>query len=301
MSSVLSSPAIQSFVIVPELERETLRVIGKDAVSWLNGLVTCDVAAVVGRRGAAGLLLSKQGKVLADLDAVAGQGELLLGVGAGLGEAVREMLEHYLVMEDVELELAPEMRWLRLHGARAEQALSDQRPGGAIDWLGVGGAALVVPATDVEQTVSSLLAAFPGSVRAAAAEWELLRVRHGFPTFGTDYGPEDNPHEAALDRRAVSWTKGCYLGQEVVCMQDMRGRLKRRLVVLEIEGASPVSPGSDVLASGHADAIGRLTSVASDGENTFAIARLRAPFFEGAAALSVSGRATRIVAPATRG
>ena len=51
-----------------------------------------------------------------------------------------------------------------------------------------------------------------------------------------------NPHEVSLDRRCISWSKGCYLGQEAVCMQDMRGKVKRRLVVLRLgEGPLPSS------------------------------------------------------------
>jgi folate-binding Fe-S cluster repair protein YgfZ len=100
-----------------------------------------------------------------------------------------------------------------------------------------------------------------------------------------------------LERRAVSWTKGCYLGQEVVCMQDMRGRVKRRLVALELDGAETLAAESDVEAPGEAGPVGRIMSSASQGDATVALARLKFPFFEGKHALVVAGRSARILEP----
>ena len=68
--------------IVVEEDRRTLRVTGKDAVTWLNGLVTCDVASADGRRAVYGLLLTKQGKVVTDLEVVKSDAALLLGIDA---------------------------------------------------------------------------------------------------------------------------------------------------------------------------------------------------------------------------
>src|SRR5690606_38680361 len=59
----------------------------------------------------------------------------------------------------------------------------------------------------------------------AEEQWDELRVVWGVPDFERDFFPVDKPHEASLERRAVDWKKGCYLGQEVVCMQDMRGKV----------------------------------------------------------------------------
>jgi folate-binding Fe-S cluster repair protein YgfZ len=99
----------------------------------------------------------------------------------------------------------------------------------------------------------------------------------------------------------VSWNKGCYLGQEVVCMQDMRGKLKRRLVALElgVAGAEPLPAiGTPVTADGQTDAVGELTSVTRDPSTGLglAIARLKSPFFDGAVAVGVAGKPARFVA-----
>jgi folate-binding protein YgfZ len=95
------------------------------------------------------------------------------------------------------------------------------------------------------------------------AAWTTLRLERGLPEFGTDFGPKDRPHEAALERRAVNWSKGCYLGQEVVCMQDMRGKVKRSVRVLRVAApreAALAAGGRVVDASGQP--LGNITSCA---------------------------------------
>jgi folate-binding protein YgfZ len=297
--------AKKGFVLVSELERQTLRVRGSEAKSWLNGLLTSDVLAVTPTLGSYGLLLSKQGKIQAELDIVQAGDGLLLGVSAGLGGPVQTLLERYLIMEDAELSLEAGVSWLRLHGPRAlegARAIEAALGSGAIDWLGLGGAAVAVRETDVEGAVhASLAAGGEHAARLSPEQWAYLRIARAFPSYGLDYTDQDNPHEAGLERRAVSWTKGCYLGQEVVCMQDMRGRVKRRLAVLEIDGSAPVLPASPVESPAEAEAVGSVTSSAGDGEHSVALARLRFPFFEGDRGFDVAGRSARIIAPETRG
>jgi folate-binding protein YgfZ len=106
-------------------------------------------------------------------------------------------------------------------------------------------------------------------------------VINGVPAFGIDFGPDDNPHQASLERRTVSWTKGCYLGQEVVCMQDMRGKTKRRLVRLYSRDASLWQEGMRVLDAEGAE-LGQITTAnpSANEEIACAIARVKAPNFE---------------------
>jgi folate-binding protein YgfZ len=305
-------PRAPELSILVDLERDTLRARGSEATAWLNGLVSIDLRAVAPGRGAFGLLLTKTGKIQTDIDVLARPGELILGVGAGVGETVRAVLDAHLVMEDVELEPATDLAWLRLIGpgaaALASDCASEFVAHGAIDWLGLGGAAAVVRRDAIEQVVRRLCEA-RGPTRNGGARvldrdaWDLLRLRQGFPLFGRDYGHDDNPHEAALDRRAVSWDKGCYLGQEVVCMQDMRGRVKRRLVVLQIDSPELPANGTPVVAAGSGEAVGAVRSAVLAGDGgVLAFARLSAPHFErGAAApataapLSVAEHPARIV------
>lgn len=303
--------------IVLDRERETLRARGSEAGSWLNGLLSVDLRGVAPGRGAYGLLLTKTGKIRTDVDVLGSSSDLVLGVGSGAGEAIRAVLDTHLVMEDVELEVADEVGWLRVIGRGASQLVhaftgdgvmgNELVASGEVDWLGAGGVALAVRRDALERAATALLERArakleddgdsPRSARLLDdQEWDELRLRYGFPRFGRDYGPDDNPHEASLDRRAVSWDKGCYLGQEVVCMQDMRGRVKRRLAVMRLETPSVPAKGTVVRAeSATGLEVGSVTSAVASGGEVLAFARLAAPYFEKPAMLWVGDSPASIV------
>jgi hypothetical protein len=237
------------------------------------------------------------------VDVVARPGELVLGLAPGAGERVRAVLDAHLVMEDVELSPAPRLAWLKLVGpgsAELAQSFSSQAEGaGAIGWFGTEGAALVVARDALPAVTSELLARAGQRAREVSNEgWDALRLLHALPAFGKDYDSDDNPHEAALDRRAVSWDKGCYLGQEVVCMQDMRGRVKRRLAVLRVQGNQVPSEGAVVLAADSSDPVGAVRTAARTADGAALVfAALRAPYFDAPGrGLSVEGRPAEIVA-----
>jgi folate-binding protein YgfZ len=303
--SSLLAVAQSSVIVVPEPQRRVLSVTGPDAKSWLNGIVTCDVAATSRTQGSYGLLLSKQGKIQAELDVVESGSGLLLGVVSAPDEDVKAVLDRYLIMEDAELADEPDLTWVRLHGKaslEAAAAIGEARAFGGVDWLGIGGAALALPRGREEAALEPLLG--QGSARRLRQdepEWTLLRIACGAPRFGADFGPEDNPHQAGLERRAVSWTKGCYLGQEVVCMQDMRGKLKRRLVTLAIEGDEPVPAGAEVRLQADGRLAGQISTSSVDATRSLAFARVSAPFFETSEPLEVLGRSARIVGPGGSG
>lgn len=244
----------------------TLVVVGPDARSWLNGLLTCDVASLAAGRGAWGLALSKQGKIIAETDVVAGEDAVYVCVSPERAAMLAEILDRHLVMEDAELsDRSAELGWVTLHGPRAAAVAAAVAPAhaghaGAIDWTGLGGAAVVAPRASIAGLVDALVASGDDVVRAGEDDWERLRIERSVPEFGRDFDENDKPHEAGLDHRAVCWTKGCYLGQEVVCMQDMRGKVKRRVVALAVEAAAPPPVGARVVAAG--EDVGRVTSSA---------------------------------------
>lgn len=263
-------------VVVARPDWGTLHVTGPDRSTWLNGIVTCNVAEVTPERGAWGLLLSKQGKIEAELQILASRDALFVGVSGGDPSDLHETLDRYLVMEDVDLEQAGGFTWWELHGPRALAAARSCAEHlaalGAMSWTARGGAALVAPSASASAVHACLSSA--GAVVASPEQWEPARLRLGLPRYGVDFGPEDNPHAAAIERRAVSWTKGCYLGQEVVCMQDMRGKVKRRLVRLELPADDrSTGAGTAVLTFPEAADVGQVKSRAG----RFAIASVRAP------------------------
>jgi folate-binding protein YgfZ len=263
------------------LARDTLIVRGPDRKTWLDGLLTCAVTSVAVGAAAYGLLLTKQGKIVTDAFLVDSGVELLLGVAPGRGAAVRELLDRYLVMEDAELEdPAAPLSW-RIAAAAAGASAVSVVASGALTLGGLPAELAVTHETSAEL--------------ADAAE---LLAERALGVFGVDFGERDNPHEASLDRIAVSWTKGCYLGQEVVCMQDMRGKVKRRLVALDgssalLGAASGASASPDVLAADGSVA-GQVSSVHRAPGGARLLASISTSALEAHSELRVRGEPVRV-------
>jgi tRNA-modifying protein YgfZ len=298
-----ASNAARQGVLVVQQPLTTLVLTGPDAHSWLNGLLTCDVKAVEPGRGAWGLLLSKQGKIMGDLNVVAGSDALYLGVDQRAAGVLFETLSQFLIMEDAEL-AAPtsEFGWLTLHGPRgadlAGAIVPEEGAWGAIDWTGLGGAAVVAPAATIPAALAkaSEQRDYPVVV-GAGPDWQRLRIERAVPVHGTDYDDRDNPHDASLERRAISWTKGCYLGQEVVCMQDMRGKLKRRLVTLTLDSKELPAPGAPVEIDGQN--VGEVTSSAFSDllQKPVLLVRINARALESAGPFRIGGQPAERLEP----
>jgi folate-binding protein YgfZ len=291
-------------LVVLQSARGTLRVAGPEAKSWLNGLVTCDVLQVAEGRGAFGLALNKQGKIQSEVEIVAANAELLVGVSPGVDEKLAEALDRFLVMEDAELSIVSDAYvWADFHGlgAAALAEAAAHACGGysaVMAFTAVGGAAVVLERARLLE-LERFVGRTPALQLATDLDWEAFRIEQALGRFGVDFGESDNPHEAALDRRAVSWSKGCYLGQEVVCMQDMRGKLKRRLVALAIETAELPAAGAPVTSTvrGNAETVGEVTSAALSPVTgkAVALARVKGPYFDGNLPLTLAGKSAAFV------
>ncbi len=279
-------------VLQPELG--CLVVTGPDRASWLNGIVTADVGKLASGQGAWSLLLTKQGKIQTDLVIVEAGEKLWLSVAPGTAASVVDFLDRLLVMEDAELnDASAEKAWLSVHGEGAEalaRAIAEQVGGfsGSVSWTEKPGAAAVVPRESLSQ-VEQLLKQRSDAILADETSWQRFRVEHSLPVFGVDYSSHDNPHQASLERRTVDWSKGCYLGQEVVCMQDMRGKVKRRLCRLTVEGAAPKA-GASVNAGD--TSVGTVTSAAEAPTpgRSVVLASVAAPYFEPGTELSIDSQ-----------
>lgn len=251
---------------------------GPDRKTWLDGLLTCAVAEVAEARAGYGLLLTKQGKIVTDAFLLDSGSELWVGVAPGKGPSVRELLDRYLVMEDAELDgPASDLTWTI--GVAASDAEATLR------------GALVLGGSRLE------LSAGPAAASIGLPDAAELLAQLGLGVFGVDFGEHDNPHEASLDRLAVSWTKGCYLGQEVVCMQDMRGKVKRRLVALD-GGPALLSPGgSRDVQSADGSVVGQVSSVHARGDGVRVLASVATAALESPAGLTLRGESLRIASP----
>lgn len=220
---------------------------GPDAGSFLQGLLSNDVTGLATGDACAALLLDAKGHVRADVRVRDdGEGAYTLMVSAALAEEVAGALHRYHFSEDLEI-LGPEAVELLTVGGGAAV------PGGP-DRISVPGA---IPGTrDVVVDDAAAALAALGVEEAPAEALELARIAAGVPRIGVNTGPATLVQEAGLQDTAVSFGKGCYLGQETVARIAFRGRVNRTLRGIAL--GAPASPGAALTHGGRE--VGRLTS-----------------------------------------
>lgn len=259
-----------------------VRVRGEDAVSWLNGQVTADVRTLTPGHAAYALAVTLKGRVHSDLWAVPDGDGMAVVLPAACAERLLEAFEKHIIMEDVELLPDPELRVITVQGPKAgdviEAALGST--GGAAHYtcprlpprVGVD---VWVPASELPARQEALRAAARalGGGELDEAGWAHAHVMLAAPRAGIDFGSESYPQEAGLKARAVSFSKGCYTGQEVVYMLEKRGQVSRRLVQLVGPNVAPAR-GAQVLSAEGAR-VGEVTSATQDGELGVALAYLK--------------------------
>lgn len=243
---------------LPDLALVSVR--GEDALRWLNGQLTCDLRELPEGACRYGLVLNAKGRIIADARVIGGD-PIGLEVPAATWAELKEHFEKYIIMEDVELEQTS-LSIVTVQGPRASEIV---RAAGlaAIDCDRLGAGGVDVLTDSPEQVVAQLdpPARDAGGGTLDTVAWEIARLRAQRPAFGPDFGPTTYPQEAGLEGVAVSFQKGCYLGQEVVCMLESRGQLTRRLVALE--GQSTLTAGAPLTSDGAE--VGQLTSAVQDG------------------------------------
>jgi folate-binding protein YgfZ len=233
--------ARSAVLVIEEKGLGALAVTGKDRLTWLNGLVTCELAKRAPGDAVYGLAVAKSGKVMADVIVVVDEARAIVLVPASEVEPLRAWFDHHLIMEDAELAVGAVTAW-SAHGPRANEVLAAARVvgavGGALDRTGRGGAIVVAEDERASRAIAEATSAAAGVVGDASG-WEVVRVEHGVPAFGIDFDAATYPQEAGLEKTAVSFSKGCYLGQEVVFMLQNRGKVKKRIAALDVQGDAP--------------------------------------------------------------
>jgi folate-binding protein YgfZ len=257
-------------------------VTGADRRSYLQGLLTNDVEALTPGTGCYAAMLTAQGRMMTDMRVLELGDRILLDVPRQVTTAIRDHLDRFVFAEDVQVEDVTAARaeigiygpgaWDVLvkagTGGEAPSSLFDQTrvPVAGADAIvvrsddaGVPGYDLIVDAPQAEAVTAALVAA--GAVRVEAADAEAVRIESGRPRFGQDMDTDTIPLEAGLEERAISRTKGCYVGQEVIVrVQDRgQGRVAKRLVGLTFDAAAPIPVAGSRIVSGDRE-IGRVTS-----------------------------------------
>jgi folate-binding protein YgfZ len=281
--------------LVDRSERGKLALTGAGAVEFLNGQVTNELADLHPGEGRYAAFLTNKGKMLGDLRVLAVGGdavdELLLDTERVALQALFDMIRRYKIGYDVELQkrtlecallslIGPHAGAVaaRSTGSVAELPTTEHAhaaasiAGGPVRLIGTadGGLDVLCASADRETVHSALLdgGAQPAGEEAA----EIVRVECGRPRYGVDLDAGTIPQEAGLNERAVSFTKGCYVGQETVARLHYRGKPNRHLRGLRLDGAAATG---EELRFGERP-VGRLGSVVrSPSRGTLGLALVR--------------------------
>jgi folate-binding protein YgfZ len=251
-----------------------LRLAGADAAEFLQGQFTNDLRMIEGEGAVYGLWLDQKGKVLADSFIGRGPtaGEFWLASIAAAGNAIRRHLEDYIIADDVVVEDAPAGGAVALIGEGVGAWLAaEPRPG--VFFRGRRSTEENWEWIFPEAAAAAVTAALAGGREWDAAALERRRIFDGIPAVPADIGAGDLPNEGGLEAVAISYTKGCYLGQEVMARLKSKGRIRRRVRRVAGRGAAPAVPVA--LWQGGAK-VGELRSAISDaaGEGFIGLALL---------------------------
>lgn len=269
---------------------ESLVLEGGDALDWLQRTLTADILAHVGGV-CRSLCLDRLGKIHAEVLCFLGSEPIELAVIGGERDALAEHLDRHVIMEDVVVRKDDAMLH-SVHGATTDVVLSRVRAlrgarSGGVPWLASHDVVALLPRGGELEWQAFLEEA--GIRTGNEREWENHRIESGIPRFGRDYDERDTPSCLGLVGPMVSLTKGCYLGQEVVCKTSMLGRVREQITRFRFE-LPPVS-GADVRLTGTDATIGRLSSVAdaTDSGQAWAMGRVKTSALESRAKVTAGG------------
>jgi folate-binding protein YgfZ len=275
--------------------RAKIALTGGDRVRWLNGMVTNNIRELAHRHGVYAFLLNPQGHILGDLYAYNRGDSLMLDTDRAQSEKLLATFDHYIIMDDVEVaNVSDKLTAIGVTGPKAREvmrAAEFEIPQLAplqfmdVTWQNVP---LTVARNDNASVESYELWISPdqvtvvqdalvktGATLAGTNALELLRIAAGIPRYGQDIRERDLPQETE-QLRAVHFSKGCYIGQEIVERIRSRGAVHRKFTGFEVQGALP-AVGTKIQAEGKD--VGEITSAASlplaDGERLVALGYIR--------------------------
>lgn len=268
-------------------ERGRLELRGSDRRAYLHGLLTNDIAVLTSGTGCYAALLTPQGRMISDLRVSELSDRLIVDLPAGTAEDVRQRLADFIFSEDVEVrDITGSVAQFGVYGpaaARVVEATLDPGTGELVslplngnvertlqgqpvivvrsDDFGIGGFEILIASGAADRFQQSVLES--GAVSVDGETTDVTRLEAGRPAFGRDMDTTTIPLEAGIEDRAISLTKGCYVGQEIIIrvLHRGQGRVAKRLVgLIGAAGEGALLPGMRLEAGGRE--IGSLTSAA---------------------------------------
>ena len=282
---------------------------GPDRVRWMNGMVTNNIRDLAPGHGNYNFLLNAQGRILADMHIYNRGDYLLMDTASWLAPRLLEVMNKYIIMDDVELtDISEKLTSLAVQGPRAREVLGDA--GISFDdvgplrvqdktWNDVG-LSVTRTAGDISHTYEIWLApANAGAVWDALLRCgaqpvgtealEMFRLAAGLPRYGQDISERYLPQETDQEQ-ALNFKKGCYIGQEIVERIHSRALLHRKLTGFVVDGPPP-APGAKIEQDGKE--VGEVTSalavLGSNGDRTLALGYVRTEALAAGTELRIDG------------
>jgi folate-binding protein YgfZ len=271
--------ANESVALIDKNYRAYFSFTGPDRARYLNAILTNNIKELVNGAGTISLLLNAQGRILAELETFASADELFCVSHRMVREKLTEVLEKYIIMDDVTLaDETEKFGTLAIEGPEAavvvkELTGSDLAGVAELGWVealvrsGSSGPAGLIPCRMVKRSPGAVAGAeFTVSREQLEPLWNVLlaavrqhgggpmgwralsgqRLVQGTPWFGYDFSEKQIPHEAGLEISHISYTKGCYTGQEIVERVRSRGQVNRRRVELIFSGDGVPENGANL-------------------------------------------------------
>jgi len=258
-------------------DRTQIELTGADRAKFLHGFCTNDIKRLVPGQGCEAFLTNIKGRAVGHIFVFATESSLWLDTVSGQYDAIVTHLDRYLIREDVQFVSHPDRGELFITGPHTIQLLMLDEglpPYGhvaresfgnpfdirRVDLFGSQGFLISLPRAALDTMRSSLLAI--GCSAGSRDLFESLRIAAGFPHYGIDITDENLAQEVARTTECISFTKGCYLGQEPIARLDAMGHTNRELRRIRFASGSSPTPGLKLLAAETDDEVGVLTSVA---------------------------------------
>jgi tRNA-modifying protein YgfZ len=272
--------------------RGVLEMTGRDRVRFLHGMCTNDIKKLQPGQGCMAAIVNRQGKMVAEMIAYAAQNALLIEMDRSNLQPTIDHLSRFLVADDVQMKISDAAvvgLWQRTPLLPGLSELPDfhfqMRHSGLVArnrTIGLEGSHLILPPGNADELTRIL---GHGVAPCGFTAYEALRIENGFPRWGADMDATLLPMEAGLEPVAISYTKGCYIGQEVIQRVKTYSEPPKILVQLEVADAAP----GDKIASG-VDEIGAVTSATP----TVALALVRKEFRSPGTEVAVAGKPARV-------
>lgn len=272
--------AHNSAVLIERLSQGTIALTGGDRASFLHALLTNDIAPMPAGRGIYAAYLTPQGRMISDMRVIETGSRMLLAVEREIAEPLANRFDKLVFSEDVQAkDVTGDLIAIGVHGPSAARMIqratgipvidlgaqydnitSDSVTIVRDDALGLPGYDVYVPTADADAMRAKLVEA--GAVAAGEDTAETLRIEAARPRFGIDMTTDTIPLEAGIEDRAISFTKGCYVGQEVIIrvMHRGHGRVARRLVSIVMSDGAVPARGSTIQVGDRV--VGEVTSAA---------------------------------------